>query len=62
VAPEVLNLQGILVRPVTQTEYDMLGRPTKVTDAESRVTVNTYDGFGKLLTTKDPANIIVTNT
>jgi YD repeat-containing protein len=39
---------------VTFTEYDLNGKPTKVTDPLNRVTLNKYDDFGNLTKVTEP--------
>jgi RHS repeat-associated protein len=45
---------------VTLTEYDLNGKPTKVTDPLGRVTLNEYDALGNLIKVTEPD--LTTNT
>lgn len=46
--PPVMNAEGLLERPVTRQEYDVLGRVTTQIDPEGRVTKRRYTARGDL--------------
>ncbi|MBK8038975.1 MAG: hypothetical protein IPK22_17865 [Verrucomicrobiaceae bacterium] len=45
---------GPMFTAVTLTEYDLSGKPTKVTDPLGRVTLNEYDDLGNLIQVTEP--------
>jgi len=45
---------GPMFTAVTLTEYDLNGKPTKVTDPLERVTLNEYDDLGNLIQVTEP--------
>ena len=60
-APAVTLPEGGTARPTTSTVYDLAGNATRVTDPNGHVVINTYDALNRLWTTRDAANILVTN-
>jgi RHS repeat-associated protein len=51
---------GPIFTAVTSTEFDLNGRPVKVTDPLGRVTLNEYDDFGNVIKVTEPD--LTTNT
>ncbi|MEO6083594.1 MAG: RHS repeat-associated core domain-containing protein, partial [Umezawaea sp.] len=45
---------GTPITATTRTEYDKSGNPIRTTDSLNRVTVNTFDPYGRVLTTTLP--------